>query len=72
MSAHPRHRTVVRNGFRFDSPAFPVHPTGWMGFKARRACRKKGGHWWHPADAMILWKCCACGASRDGIPLDGR
>lgn len=49
----------------------PEHPRGWRGFKARRACRKHGGHWWIPADAMIAWKCRACGAERDGMPKDG-
>jgi hypothetical protein len=51
--------------------AFPPEPTGWAGWRQRRQCRKRGGHWWHPADAMIEWRCCACGASRDGMPKDG-
>lgn len=33
-----------------------------------RTCRRLVGHCWHPADAMILWRCCACPADRDGIP----
>lgn len=36
-----------------------------------RRCRHTIGHCWHPADAMILWRCCACPADRDGIPEYG-
>jgi hypothetical protein len=78
MSEHPEHafmRQVVspseRNPQGIWDVAFPMHPRGWLGVKTRRACRRNGGHWWHPADAMILWKCCACGADRDGMPRDG-
>ena len=65
---HPPH-----NAFRRSAPgkwdiAFPIHPSGLLGWKTRRQCQKLGGHWWHPSDPMIEWKCCACGASRDGIP----
>lgn len=76
---HPEHKVMrqtvkpehTTHGKGIWEPAFPIHPKGWLGVKTRRACRKRGGHWWHPADAMILWKCCQCGADRDGMPKDG-
>lgn len=54
-----------------DLPVIPDEQRGWAGFKARRACRKKGGHWWDPVDPMIGWGCCNCGARTDGCPWDG-
>lgn len=64
----PHHATVHPSGF----PARPlVDSSPWHRWKARRACRRAGGHWWHPADAMIEWFCCVCGADRDGTPRDG-
>ncbi len=66
---HPMH--LVMAGPTFTQPAQPVHPRGLLGWKVRRACRKRGGHWWHPADPMIAWFCCQCGAERDGMPKDG-
>lgn len=69
--SHPAHNVLgERGGLWLPTP--PLHPTGLLGWKVRRACRKRGGHWWHPADAMIGWFCCACGAERDGMPRDGR
>jgi hypothetical protein len=65
---HPEHPVLFRDG----TVAFPIHPSGLLGWKTRRACKESGGHWWHPSDAMIEWKCCQCGASRDGMPRDGR
>lgn len=38
---------------------------------AIRACRRRGGHFWHPADSMIAWSCCCCPATADGTPKDG-
>jgi hypothetical protein len=53
-------------------PARPAQPPRVRDrWKSRRACRAAGGHWWHPADAMIEWFCCRCGADRDGMPKDG-
>lgn len=41
-------------------------------FKRQLACRKSGGHYWHPEPgAMIDWFCCQCNAKRDGMPKDG-
>jgi hypothetical protein len=37
-------------------------------WRQERACRKALGHCWHPADGMIAWFCCACGADEDGMP----
>jgi hypothetical protein len=68
VSAHPEHtvhREVAPGAW---DVAFPIHPRGVLGWQIRRRCRKSGGHWWHPSDPMIEWKCCACGASRDGMP----
>jgi len=71
--AHPPHQ-------HWESPVSgiwrvrvgPVPGGWWHRFKVHRACRKSGGHYWHPADAMIEWFCCNCGADRDGMPRDGR
>jgi len=71
MAEHPEHRVMREVAKGIWDVAFPVHPKGWAGVRTRRACRKAGGHWWHPADAMILWRCCQCGADRDGMPMDG-
>jgi hypothetical protein len=65
---HPEHLVLDRDT---GLPAPPLMPTGLLGWKVRRVCRKTGGHWWHPADAMIAWHCCRCGAERDGMPKDG-
>ena len=27
-------------------------------------------HHWHPADAMITWKCCHCERDTDGLPAN--
>lgn len=68
---HPEHVVRVRAGTTGWLPAQPVRATGLLGWKQRRACRKRGGHWWHPADPMIAWFCCQCGTERDGMPKDG-
>lgn len=70
--AHPLHLSWVS---LVPGVWFPIHPikeTGWWKQRRReRACRRAGGHWWHPADPMIEWVCCQCGADRDGMPVDG-
>lgn len=68
---HPEHPVMQESAPGVWTVSFPIHPKGWLGWKARRACHKAGGHWWHPADPMILWRCCQCGADRDGMPKDG-
>jgi hypothetical protein len=68
MTAHPVHENHREVAPGIWDIAFPAHPRGMLGWQVRRRCRKSGGHWWHPADAMIEWKCCVCGASRDGMP----
>jgi hypothetical protein len=70
---HPPHSAMVRGPVgTVEFPARPlVDSSPWHRWKARRACRAAGGHWWHPADAMIEWFCCQCGADRDGMPKDG-
>jgi hypothetical protein len=68
LAEHPGHRNTPGA----PEPIVPAYPTGWSGFKARRACRKAGGHYWHPSDGMIGWGCCNCGARTDGMPWDGR
>jgi hypothetical protein len=71
--AHPLHtawESKTRGGVWF--PARPMREQHWWDQWLReRACKKNGGHWWHPADAMIEWFCCRCGKDRDGMPKDG-
>lgn len=70
--SHPEHTMQREIAPGVWDIAFPMHPKGWLGFKVRRACRKRGGHWWHPEPGtMIDWRCCACGAAADGMPRDG-
>jgi len=68
--SHPEHTVMRENVSGWWVPGIPLHPHGWFGFKARRACRERGGHWWHP-DFESGWGCCQCGARRDGMPEDG-
>jgi hypothetical protein len=70
---HPQHGAMVRGpSGGVDFPAKPLQDTSpWHQWRRQRACHKAGGHWWHPADAMIEWFCCQCGVNRDGIPQDG-
>jgi hypothetical protein len=63
---HPPHFVVV-----FGMPVHPPRPRGVAGWRARRACRRSGGHWWHPVGTSIDWFCCQCGTDRDGMPKDG-
>lgn len=55
---HPGHPGLTPPGEHI--PEVPPELRGWAGFKARRVCRKAGGHYWHPVegDAMIGWGCC--------------
>jgi hypothetical protein len=63
---------MVRHPGGVMFPAKPLRDSSpWHRWKQQRACYKAGGHWWHPADAMIAWFCCRCGAERDGMPQDG-
>lgn len=70
---HPEHGArVLGYGRGGDIPAKPLRDTSpWHRWRRQRACHKVGGHWWHPADTMIAWFCCQCGADRDGTPQDG-
>lgn len=70
-AAHPEHAAMKEHGGLWF-PAQPLGARGLLGWQMRRACRRSGGHWWHPEVAsMIGWFCCACGAVRDGGPRDG-
>jgi hypothetical protein len=70
---HPLHLSWVsptRGGVWF--PARPMREASWLDqWRKQRACKRNGGHWWHPADPMIEWFCCRCGKDRDGTPQDG-
>jgi hypothetical protein len=70
---HPEHVVTVEPWP--GGPAMPARPIPADGviqrWRDRRACWVRGGHWWHPADEMIAWFCCQCGAQRDGMPKDG-
>ena len=68
VAAHPEHSDDREVAPGIWQVVFPIHPRGLLGWKIRRRCQKSGGHWWHPVGGMIEWKCCACGASRDGLP----
>lgn len=72
MSQHPQHlvgRMMATPGYY--EPAQPLRaPWGLQRWRIEWACRKRGGHWWHP-EGMIGWFCCQCGAERDGMPKDG-
>jgi hypothetical protein len=48
--------------------ARPARARGLLRWRIERQCRKTLGHCWHPADAMIGWFCCGCGADEDGMP----
>jgi hypothetical protein len=69
---HPLHQDWVSPTGGVWFPSQPERLTGWLAQARRqRTCKQAGGHWWHPADAMIAWFCCRCGAERDGMPKDG-
>jgi hypothetical protein len=74
---HPEHPVgtpvLGPDGDRVEMPEPPARWKPWWRQWARqRACRRMGGHWWHPADPMIAWACCVCGRETDGMPEDGR
>jgi hypothetical protein len=71
LSGHPNHANLAQVTPGVWRPSKPLHPSGLLGWKVRRSCRRSGGHWWHPIGPMIGWFCCQCGAERDGIPMDG-
>jgi hypothetical protein len=72
-SAHPEHRAVVRRARGVVEPARPAPGSGWVALQRRRACRRDGGHWWHPVTGMgVDWFCCQCGTERQGPLGDGR
>ena len=54
----------------YAAPTVPVLFCGGEGGHAVTNS-SQSGHWWHPADPMIAWFCCQCGAERDGMPKDG-
>lgn len=69
---HPLHvEWVAPSGSGVWFPARPERLGWWSQRRHERACRRLGGHWWHPADAMITWFCCLCGKETDGMPQDG-
>jgi len=69
--SHPEHHTLVRRAGGVAFPAKPLRASFWLQVRRQHDCRTAGGHWWHPADPMIAWFCCQCGAERDGMPQDG-
>jgi hypothetical protein len=69
---HPPHEVMTEVAPGIWNVSAPIRPTGFAGWKARHACRKRGGHWWHPSPGTLVdWFCCQCGAERDGWPEDG-
>lgn len=65
---HPVHLVVTRP---YNFPVKPLRASwGLLRWRVERACKRDGGHWWHP-EGMIDWYCCQCGAERDGMPQDG-
>lgn len=72
--AHPLHQFWESpvSGVWFPArPAVRPYELFWRRWAREWACKRQGGHWWHPADAMIEWFCCRCGKDRDGMPKDG-
>ncbi len=74
MSAveHPEHRVMA--GPTYIHPAKPLRASwGLLRWQVERACRKRGGHWWHPdGPSGVDWFCCQCGKQTEGAPKDGR
>jgi hypothetical protein len=70
--AHPLHQNWQSPTPGVWFPARPAREARWWDqWRLERACKRNGGHWWHPADPMIEWFCCRCGKDRDGTPQDG-
>jgi len=66
---HPKHHVMA--GPTYIHPAKPLRASDlFLRWRLQRACRKRGGHWWHPYTELD-WFCCQCGAERDGMPKDG-
>jgi hypothetical protein len=71
-STHPPHLSWISPTPGVWFPMQPDQPQRFLDrLQARLACRRRDGHFWHPADAMIAWYCCNCGTERDGMPQDG-
>jgi hypothetical protein len=74
IPSHPAHTRLVASldgSIWYPEQPAPT-PSKYAQWKRERDChRRRGGHWWHPTDAMIGWFCCGCGAERDGMPEDG-
>lgn len=69
---HPVHTRWVSPTPGVWFPERPAREARWLDqWRLERACKRNGGHWWHPADPMIEWFCCRCGKDRDGLPKDG-
>lgn len=69
ISHHPDHVAIVH---KTGEPAQPLRASWVLQWRLERACRKRGGHWWHfDPISMIGWFCCQCGAEQDGMPKDG-
>lgn len=69
---HPAHPHVRQTAQGVFEPVIPDRATSArIRWRTERACRRRGGHWWHPTDAMIGWACCQCGKPTDGMPKDG-
>lgn len=73
IPSHPPHTRLIAGADGTWWPEKPVPtPSGYAQWKRMWDCKhKRGGHWWHPSDAMIGWFCCGCGCERDGMPKDG-
>lgn len=69
---HPEHVSLELKGGVFWVPARPIEDTSPLHrWRDWHRCKKAGGHWWHPYDAMIDWFCCQCGKITSGMPKDG-
>lgn len=75
MRPHPEHHVTTEVYPGMWVAARPIEDTSWWHrWRARRACRRAGGHWWHldaSGPAWDTWYCCQCGAPGEGMPQDG-
>lgn len=72
VNTHPEHLTMAEVAAGVWEVSQPIRPTGLLGWRIRRACRRRGGHWWHPTPGSLIdWFCCQCGQECDGWPKDG-
>lgn len=67
---HPEHIAMTQSSAGHWVPAIPLRCSWWLQRKIERACRKAGGHWWHPHPDMT-WRCCQCAAISDYPRPDG-